>query len=201
MVLNEMTEKHLRDAMGLESKIVGVAAETKGGIAAGTPMQLNADGTVSPAQARRLGLKELERQMFCDPSLRPIPEGVYYQSEAFFSLEGYKLDADFHREWRHLASRFPQSYEAAWDAVAGPKPPKSAYMRVDGKPLDTLAPGLRRFLDEIGSHNGYGELMGIMQKDRYELTAQYRRRPSDTPDMFVEVVVNLPRFTTIKTSL
>ena len=105
---------------------------------------------------------------------------------------------DFYLRWIGRNHLFPATYEAAWDAIAGPatekKPkvnaalgepyiPAAEQMRnyidagrwIDGKPLDTMKPGIRRFLEEIGTTNALGDLIGVMQTNAYSLTAQYKR--------------------------
>ena len=129
-----------------------------------------------------------------------IPEGVFYNKAngRFMNLNGETMPIDFYQRWIGRNHLFPATYEAAWDAIAGPatdkKPkvnaelgepyiPAAEQMRnyiatgrwIDGKPLDTMKPGVRRFLEEIGTTNALGDLIGVMQTNAYSLTAQYKR--------------------------
>ena len=129
-----------------------------------------------------------------------IPEGVFFKKAngRFMNLNGEVMPMDFYQRWIGRNHLFPATYEAAWDAIAGPatdkKPkvnaelgepyiPAAEQMRnyiatgrwIDGKPLDTMKPGIRRFLEEIGATNALGDLIGVMQTNAYSLTAQYKR--------------------------
>lgn len=68
------------------------------------------------------------------------------------------------------------------------------FFEVTGKPPHSLAPGLRRFLEEIGEVNGYGKFVGLIQHKPNELVAQF-----DNPSGRVEVPVRLPTMTRFKT--
>ena len=129
-----------------------------------------------------------------------IPEGVFFKKAngRFMNLNGEVMPMDFYQRWIGRNHLFPATYEAAWDAIAGPatenKPkvnaelgepyiPAAEQMRnyidagrwIDGKPLDTMKPGIRRFLEEIGATNALGDLIGVMQTNANSLTAQYKR--------------------------
>ena len=129
-----------------------------------------------------------------------IPEGVFFNKAngRFMNLNGEVMPMDFYQRWIGRNHLFPATYEAAWDAIAGPalvkeEAPKAALgepyipaaeqMRsyiatgrwIDGKPLDTMKPGVRRFLEEIGTTNAIGDLVGVMQTNANKLTAQYKR--------------------------
>lgn len=129
-----------------------------------------------------------------------IPEGVFFNKAngRFMNLNGETMPIDFYQRWIGRNHLFPATYEAAWDAIAGPalvkeEAPKAAlgepyipaaeqmpsYVEtgrwIDGKPLDTMKPGVRRFLEEIGTTNAIGDLVGVMQTNAHKLTAQYKR--------------------------
>ena len=165
-------------------------------------MSLSFPGTVSREQVERM------RKQIDDTVLRrraemadtSIPEGVFFNKAngRFMNLNGEMMAIDFYLRWIGRNHLFPATYEAAWDAIAGPatenKPkvnaalgepyiPAAEQMRnyidagrwIDGKPLDTMKPGIRRFLEEIGTTNALGDLIGVMQTNAYSLTAQYKR--------------------------
>lgn len=165
-------------------------------------MSLSFPGTVSREQVERMR-KQIDdtvlrrRAEMADTS---IPEGVFFNKAngRFMNLNGETMPMDFYRRWIGRNHLFPAIYEAAWDAIAGPateNKPKAnealgepyisaaEQMRnyidagrwIDGKPLDTMKPGIRRFLEEIGTTNALGDLIGVMQTNAYSLTAQYKR--------------------------
>lgn len=165
-------------------------------------MSLSFPGTVSREQVERIRRQVDEtvlrrRAEMADTS---IPEGVFFNKAngRFMNLHGETMPMDFYQRWIGRNHLFPATYEAAWDAISGPakaeKPkvnealgepyiPAADQMRnyidtgrwIDGKPLDTMKPGIRRFLEEIGTTNALGDLIGVMQTNAYSLTAQYKR--------------------------
>lgn len=165
-------------------------------------MSLSFPGTVSREQVERMR-KQIDdtvlrrRAEMTDTS---IPEGVFFNKAngRFMNLNGEMMPIDFYLRWIGRNHLFPATYEDAWDAIAGPatekKPkvnealgepyiPAAEQMRnyidagrwIDGKPLDTMKPGICRFLEEIGTTNALGDLIGVMQTNAYSLTAQYKR--------------------------
>ena len=165
-------------------------------------MSLSFPGTVSREQVERIRRQVDEtvlrrRAEMADTS---IPKGVFFNKAngQFMNLNGEMMAIDFYLRWIGRNHLFPATYEDAWDAIAGPatekKPkvnealgepyiPAAEQMRnyidagrwIDGKPLDTMKPGIRRFLEEIGTTNALGDLIGVMQTNAYSLTAQYKR--------------------------
>ena len=165
-------------------------------------MSLSFPGTVSREQVERIRRQVDDtvlrhRAEMADTS---IPEGVFFNKAngRFMNLNGETMPMDFYQRWIGRNHLFPATYEDAWDAIAGPatekKPkvnealgepyiPAAEQMRnyidagrwIDGKPLDTMKPGIRRFLEEIGTTNALGDLIGVMQTNAYSLTAQYKR--------------------------
>lgn len=165
-------------------------------------MSLSFPSTVSREQVERIRRQVDDtvlrrRAEMADTS---IPEGVFFNKAngLFMNLNGETMPIDFYLRWIGRNHLFPATYEDAWDAIAGPatekKPkvnealgepyiPAAEQMRsyiaagrwIDGKPLDTMKPGVRRFLEEIGATNALGDLIGVMQTNAYSLTAQYKR--------------------------
>lgn len=165
-------------------------------------MSLSFPSTVSREQVERIRRQVDDtvlrhRAEMADTS---IPEGVLFNKAngRFMNLNGETMPMDFYQRWIGRNHLFPATYEDAWDAISGPatekKPkvnealgepyiPAAEQMRnyidagrwIDGKPLDTMKPGIRRFLEEIGTTNALGDLIGVMQTNAYSLTAQYKR--------------------------
>lgn len=165
-------------------------------------MSLSFPGTVSREQAERIRRQVDDtvlrhRAEMADTS---IPEGVFFKKAngRFMNLNGETMPMDFYQRWIGRNHLFPATYEEAWDSIAGPavvkeEAPKASLgepyipaaeqMRsyvetgrwIDGKPLDTMKPGVRRFLEEIGTTNAIGDLVGVMQTNAHKLTAQYKR--------------------------
>ncbi len=165
-------------------------------------MSLLFPGTVSREQVERIRkqVDDTVARHRSEMTNVSIPEGVFYNKAngRFMNLNGETMPMDFYQRWIGRNHLFPATSEAAWDAIAGPatekKPkvnaalgepyiPASEQMRsyidtgrwIDGKPLDTMKPGIRRFLEEIGTTNAIGDLVGVMQTNAHKLTAQYKR--------------------------
>ncbi len=160
-------------------------------------MSLSFPGTLSREQVERI------RKQVDDTVARhrsemtnvSIPEGVFYNKAngRFMNLNGETMPMDFYQRWIGRNHLFPATYEAAWDSIAGPalvkeEAPKAAlgepyipaaeqmrsYIKT-GRWIDTMKPGVRRFLEEIGTTNAIGDLVGVMQTNAHKLTAQYKR--------------------------
>ena len=165
-------------------------------------MSLSFPGTVSREQVERIR-KQVDDTVLrrrAEMTTVSIPEGVFYnrQNGRFMNLNGETMPMDFYQTWIGRNHLFPATYEAAWDSISGPAVVKEepvnaalgepyipatdqmrSYMEtgrwIDGKPLDTMKPGVRRFLEEIGTTNAIGDLVGVMQTNANKLTAQYKR--------------------------
>lgn len=164
-------------------------------------MSLSFPGTVSREQVERIRRQVDDtvlrhRAEMADTS---IPEGVFFNKAngRFMNLNGETMPMDFHQTWIGRNHLLPATYEAAWDSISGPAVVKEepvnaalgepyipatdqmrSYMEIgrwiDVKPFDTMKPGVRRFLEEIGTTNAIGDLVGVMQTNANKLTAQYK---------------------------